>query len=295
MTILKTISTALTATILSGSAFAADLPSRKVAPVMAPVPVFTWTGFYVGLNAGYGWSKGSLTNAATPVPDAVLGVVPGVSGGLAALTTGTLLSGSKGGFLGGAQAGYNYQMGSLVLGAETDIQALLGNRASANVGTAAVVVGVPVTTSLNASSKIDYLGTLRARLGFTVTPTLLAYVTGGLAYGGTSASLSFLQTGTNGYIGAGSGSVSGTRIGWTLGGGVEWAFAGAWSAKLEYLHYDLGSASLPNAGIASPASTVFPNQIFQVNSARVRYSGDVVRVGLNYRFGATPGPVVAKY
>ena len=76
---------------------------------------------------------------------------------------------------------------------------------------------------------------------------------------------------------------------------MEWAFAGAWSAKLEYLHYDLGSASIPNAGLASPASTQFPNRIFQFNTARVRYSGDLVRVGLNYRFGATSGPVVAKY
>ncbi len=292
---LKTFAAALVATTVAGSAFAADLPSRKVAPVMAPVPVFTWTGFYVGLNAGYGWSRQSMSNAATPTPDALLGVIPGVSGGLAALTTGSLLSGSKGGFIGGGQAGYNYQMGSLVAGVETDIQAMTGNRATAATGTAAVVVGVPVTTSLLASSRINYLGTLRGRLGFTVTPTLLGYITGGLAYGGTNASLNFVQTGTNGFAGTGAASTSATRLGWTVGAGVEWALANAWSAKLEYLHYDLGSSSFANAGIALPTSAVFPNQIYQTNFARVRYSGDIVRVGLNYRFGGSAGPVVAKY
>ena len=114
---LKTFAAALAATIISGSAFAADLPSRKVAPVMAPVPVFTWTGFYVGVNIGYGFG-GSNTITGS---DVYLGNYPATVPGLNAAFNGN--GGSKlNGILGGGQIGYNWQMGSLVAGIETDIQ-----------------------------------------------------------------------------------------------------------------------------------------------------------------------------
>ena len=94
---------------LTVTAAAADLPSRKAPAMVAPVPVFTWTGFYVGVNAGYGW--GNDNN------DAVDPLNGNFGGG-----------GNDGGFVGGAQLGYNYQMGMFVLGAETDIQyADIGN------------------------------------------------------------------------------------------------------------------------------------------------------------------------
>src|SRR5215210_7856072 len=92
---------------LAGGAMAADLPARRAAPVFTPVPVFTWTGFYVGVNAGYGFTD-------TRRRDFVVEGVPGVF-----VDTG---SDDEGGFVGGGQVGFNYQAGMVVFGVEADAQ-----------------------------------------------------------------------------------------------------------------------------------------------------------------------------
>jgi outer membrane immunogenic protein len=126
----------------------------------------------------------------------------------------------------------------------------------------------------------SYLGTLRGRLGLLVTPTWLDYVSGSLAYGGVKASDTLVQTGTNGFVGTGSGSLSGTRAGWALGGGLEWMVAPRWSVKAEYLHYDLGTSSFNNA----PTSAFFLTPVYQTLASFAHFQGDLVRAGINYRF-----------
>lgn len=156
-------------------AHAADLAYPAPAAYAAPAPVFSWTGFYVGGNAGYGWGTADYSD-------------------------------DTDGFLGGVQAGYNWQVGQVVFGLETDIQA--SNIESPNF-------------------TLDYFGTIRARLGFAMDQ-FLVYGTGGFAYGSGSYEVLGL---TN----------SQTQTGWTIGAGGEYAFAPNWSARVEYLYVDLGS------------------------------------------------------
>ena len=211
--------------IASGAAaFAADLPSRNVAPVApAPVlPIFTWTGFYAGVNAGYGWGEFSKA--------------PGFD--------------DPDGFVGGAQIGYNYQIGQFVVGLETDIQYsdLSGKTRPVTFADGNVGVG---------RGEVEYFGTVRGRIGAAFDRALI-YVTGGLAYGetkfrglDTTAGLSF--------------SKSKPTAGWTIGGGLEYAFTDNITAKAEYLYVDLGD-----------------NRYYGANKAETKFS--VVRAGLNYKF-----------
>ena len=119
---------------------------------------------------------------------------------------------------------------------------------------------------------------------------MLLYATGGLAYGDVrnTANSSFLPLGTQQY----PANISGTRFGWTAGGGVEWAFLGPWSAKFEGLFYDLGTVSTIANGIPGlPAGTCGGTGFCQIGY-NWKTTGTIARVGINYRFG---GPVVARY
>ena len=154
--------------LASGSALAADLPVRQAAPVYSPppvmVPYFSWTGCYVGLNGGYGWSQDHSVDAA-------------LSNGN--VWTGAGSAGLSGGF-GGGQVGCNYQAGPAVFGIETDFQ---GSGMSKSVGPTALAARSPAR--FTASDKVKWFGTLRGRLGYAVDRVLL-YVTGGLAYANNS-------------------------------------------------------------------------------------------------------------
>jgi outer membrane immunogenic protein len=131
---------------------------------------------------------------------------------------------------------------------------------------------------------------MRGRLGYLFTPTLLAYGTGGLAYGRVSSSVAIVpqtQVPIVDVLGAGSsGTLSETRTGWTAGGGVEWMFLRNWSVKLEYLHYDLGGVTY-SAGARTPVGFIPPNVGrpvgTNVSTATTSFGGDIVRVGLNYK------------
>jgi outer membrane immunogenic protein len=247
---------------------------KDVPVVLAP----TWTGFYGGANAGWVNSRNGLNTVATPTPDAALGVPAGVSEGLAALSTGTVPVGNKNGFIGGGQIGYNYQFNRFVTGIEADIQGISGSSGTGSVTTSAVVVGVPVTSTQTGTMDTKYLGTVRGRLGFLATPTLLVYGTGGLAYGSVSASSSLFQSVTPTHFGTGSGAFSDTRTGWAAGGGLEWMFAQNWSAKVEYLHDDLGTGSFAR----SATTAFFLTPVYQTARFSAHFEGDSVRAGLNY-------------
>jgi outer membrane immunogenic protein len=278
-------STALIAT----PAMAADLAVKAPLP---PAPVASWAGFYVGLNAGYVSTRNTVDTATTPMPDFPLGVVPGVTEGLAALAAGSISLGNRGSFIGGAQIGYNWQFGGFLAGIETDIQGLAQSSTDLQVTTTAVVVGVPITSNQTANMRTRYLGTVRGRVGFLATPALLIYGTGGLAYGGVEGRFSLLQTGTNGFVGVGGGNLSTAHAGWTGGAGLEWMFAPNATARFEYLHYDLGTPTFDGAATGMPKSTFFASAVYLTTSSSAHVSGDLVRLGVNYKFG---GPLYAAY
>jgi outer membrane immunogenic protein len=280
------------------NASAADLgkPVYKTPPAPLPPPC-VWCGFYVGLNAGYAWSESTSFNSTAVVANNP-GLAPiAASAAVAALNT-PIPVGNRAGFVGGGQIGWNYQSGSFVGGIETDIQWLSG-RSTGTVMTSAPFAGAPLNSAnaqLTVTDNVNWLGTLRGRAGFTATPTFLLYGTGGLAYGGVSSNTSIseafsgsLTTGANGTFPA-FGSFSQTRAGWTAGAGGEWMFSGNWSTKLEYLHYDLGSASygtLVNNFTVAPAT---PGTLLLSLAQRssTSFRGDIIRVGINYKFGAAP-------
>jgi outer membrane immunogenic protein len=255
------------------SAQAADLPTRKEAP--APVfvpPPFTWTGFYVGLNAGGIWGQGNLqTTLYNP------GFLP-----LTTYWPGGSLGGGQSGFLGGAQAGYNWQSGAFVLGLETDLDWTSMNRNSSFVGANfldPLGSGRNDFLTENGSRKLDWIGTTRARVGFVATPDnrLMFYGTGGFAYGGASSHLNVFDS-FNGWDWYGN--HNNTRTGWTLGAGVEYAITNNITIKGEYLYYNLGSSH--TAVIENPAaSLIFPNT---VATAKVNFDGSILRAGVNYKF-----------
>jgi outer membrane immunogenic protein len=149
------------------------------------------------------------------------------------------------GVIGGGQIGYNWQMNNLVVGLETDFQGS-GQKASASG------VGFSVT------ERVRYFGTVRGRIGYAWDRTLL-YATGGYAYTNVGGDLT---------VGAVTASTNTTKSGYTVGAGLEYAFAGPWSAKIEYLYVDSGTTSLTLAGITSD----------------VRIKNNIARVGINYRF-----------
>jgi outer membrane immunogenic protein len=281
----KILLSAAVLAISAGSALAADLPSKKSAPVyVPPPPPAVWTGFYAGLNAGYTFSDN--TNIAYPV--FTNGVAPGFGAGV-----GFASSLNNDGFIGGGQIGYNWQFNNVfVAGVEADIQGVAtGSKTGyAATGVVAGVFGANVagTGFGQVQRSLDYLGTVRGRLGYLVTPTLLLYGTGGLAYGQTNLSTAAVGPGV-----FAAASFSDTRVGWTAGGGLEWMFMPRWSAKIEYLYYDLGSIATP-AAVASGSGV--GGGLITGYSASSRFSGHIVRAGVNYHFNwGAPAPVVAKY
>jgi outer membrane immunogenic protein len=191
----------------AGAAAAADLPMRAAppAPVIAAAPLFTWTGFYVGGQVGYGWNAND-NDFDVPTGYTVDGLPF------------TGFGGDEGdGFLAGVHAGYNVQLGSFVVGVEGDIEGVFGDDDDDFDG---VIIGPngPVTYSI-ASSSIDWQGSIRARAGFAFDRALI-YATGGFAFAGLSDG-----------IGA---SDDDTLSGWTLGAGIEYAFTNNLTTRLEY-------------------------------------------------------------
>lgn len=293
---------ALTLILAAGSALAADLPSRKAPVYIPPPPPPLWTGFYVGVNAGYGFDASQNVSVANGA------LLVDAKGNSAAAATGAagLFPIDTDGFIGGGQVGYNWQFNNqFVLGIEADIQGVAGSSSSAATNSTTptgAAGGLAILSALQVNKSIDYLGTVRGRLGFLATPTFLVYATGGLAYGGVNSSAQIFQgfspaapSGLTPGFGA-AGSYSDTRVGWTVGGGAEWMFHPNWSAKLEYLYYDLGCANYSVGALgATSAATGAPN-FTNIVTASTRFSGHIVRVGLNYHFNwAAPAPVVAKY
>lgn len=333
MKLAPTLSAILLA-VSAGSAFAADLPSVKAPPPVYVAPPM-WTGFYAGLNAGYGFG---LSSNATTVGNAYDQyytsyfnqpgwpplLVAGY-GGLMAANSGNA-SLNQNGFIGGGQIGYNYQWSpTIVIGVEADMQgsAIRGSGGYTGVGQDLYSMGrmmlMPHGTRNSVGggtiqAGLDWFGTVRGRVGYLVTPTLLVFGTGGLTYGGAWANGNYTSTSawcgtptdacyggmiTTPYsqIAVGSGRTSSTLVGWNAGGGFEWMFMPNWSLKAEAFYYDLGSMNLNGSAVAAVSNVAahmgraVPDAQMIFPTTRVRYDGVIARAGINYHFnwGATPG------
>jgi outer membrane immunogenic protein len=247
------------ATLMASTAIAADLPSRTRAPAPMPMaPMFTWTGFYVGVNAGGVWSEAKSRQIGNPA------LVNAFVATNAPLTTTNTING----FTGGGQIGYNQQVGNIVVGLETDLNWVGASKRNTFIGTGALA-GLGVTSR----DKVEYIGTLRGRLGYAADRFLI-YVTGGLAYGNPNSSAA-LVLGPNFWTGS---TGSGARAGWTVGGGIEYALTNNWTIKGEYLYYDLGRKTLTTVPNAAALAT-------GLNSVeRISNTGSLARVGVNYKF-----------
>jgi outer membrane immunogenic protein len=242
-------STALTtsSTLIAGAALAADLPLK--APPLPTAAPFSWTGCYVGANAGGGWvSTDESVTTAAPF--------------LRTFDS----SGRDTSFTGGGQLGCNWQFDpSWVVGLEGDINYIHASRSQSFRFRGEDTVQ---------QTRLRWLATVRGRFGYAWGPSYL-YATGGLALGDVNSSV-IVTSVTNPTHISYSGSSSATRAGWTVGAGFEHAFTNRLSLKLEYLHFDLGEANygVPRVdqAIAAPWT------------ASAKVSGDIVRAGINYKF-----------
>jgi outer membrane immunogenic protein len=207
---------------LTGTAAAADLPRPAPAPYYkAPVaiPVYNWTGFYIGINGGGGFGRSQWDS----------------TGGF----------NTSGGLVGGT-VGYNYQFGQGVVGLEGDIDWADINGTTNNL------------CAFGCKTSDHWLSTVRGRLGYAAD-RFMPFITGGAAFGDIRAS-------TPGFAGGNQ-----TNAGWTVGAGLEFAIAGNWTAKAEYLYVDLGKF---NCGISCGALV----------TDNVSFTTNIVRAGVNYRF-----------
>lgn len=273
-----------------GGALAADLPSRMpppAPPVYVP-PAFSWTGFYAGVNAGYGWLNGNNNNNVLPV---------GATGFIASSR-----GSGNGGFVGGIQGGYNYQFGAgqgFVLGIEADVDyAALGRNHGNGVQspfTLAAFPGTVFTPSnvVTGNGNHQYVGTVRLRAGYA-WDRLFLFGTGGLAFGGINRNGGLgggVATTAEGFVNPFTGAPAGpggetnlwagasqshtSGVGWTLGAGGEYALTPNWTVKAEYLYLNFGHGG-NNNNVLTP---------FLVTTARNNNNGaSIIRLGVNYKF-----------
>jgi outer membrane immunogenic protein len=235
----STILGALAALVaLSAPAAAADVYAKDggLKDGSAQSPAHNWSGFYVGVNAGWGWSDTHNDVAGTATFNDISDVWFKSSPVSAADTSG---------FIGGGQIGALMQRGVFVFGVQTDIQgsALDGSKTSAAVasitnGSESLDIG---KGKLNVKQSIDWYGTATGRLGVAVGPVLV-FGEGGLAYGGVNDKISTVAEGEGSTIY--SASHDRTSLGWTAGGGFEYAITDHWSAGVKYRYVDLGSEAI---------------------------------------------------
>lgn len=296
-------------TLLSSPAFAADLPMQKHVATPHDTP-FAWSGAYVGINAGgvFGAANSTRTSTWNTFPSSTFEALNFNNTQAAALLTGGAGTNGSLGFIGGGQIGYNQhikvQNVDVVGSIETDIQGVsgYGGTYSRWFGTPAAtftsggsIIGNGNTTTQTTANSLNYIGTVRGRIGVLICPSLLAFGTGGLAYGGvdtnlqnyqalfvTSSNSSSVNTGQYGLVN-GSNYFSNTLVGWTAGGGLEWLVASNWSIKAEYLYYDLGkvTGTVANTFYSTLGGAPSPQSITNYS---YNQNGNIVRLGLNYHF-----------
>ena len=242
---------------------AADLQVAKAPPFVSPP--FSWTGFYIGGNVGAGFGTTETSVDVGPALTAVTGT--------AVAATAPLVSETFNGFVGGIQAGYNWQAGVFVLGVEGDLDAagLQGN--------------APCVVVLNCTMKHNWFADITGRVGVVAVDRALIYLKGGVAWEGSNFSVGNSVT-AGGMSLAANASGSGTQTGGLLGMGVEYAFLPNWSAKLEYNYIDFGTRSFnasigTNAGFAGTGLAALSG--VQVPTS-ITESEHIIKAGVNYHF-----------
>jgi outer membrane immunogenic protein len=234
------------------AASAADLKPRPAPPPPLPPP-FSWTGFYIGGNLGGAWAHDDIT-------DSLFGL--------------NFSNGNNNGvFIGGGQVGLNYQFSNFVLGVEGDFDWAANNN---NRGSGVVI---PNVGTFQATSNDTWIATVAARFGVAYDHWLFYGKAGGGWVGNNGFTVTNVTTGAS--I---TGSNSNTNSGWLVGGGVEWAFASNWSAKIEYDFLGLSSRTFTSTGIVLAGDT------FATGNPNIQ----MVKFGINYRFG-WDSPVAARY
>lgn len=252
----------LAAAMLAGAAQAADLPARQYSPPPQIAPVATWTGFYIGGHGGWGTGdfKGDL-GYNDPA-------FPGFSA--ADIFDQVNHKASADGFIAGGQIGYNWQpVGSpWVFGIEADAS-------WTDIKGSFVAHGPGPSPDWHINSKLDWFGTVRARLGYSVNDWMMFYGTGGFAYGRTSGDIRVLyvapEDGPD--FEAARGDAKANHFGWTAGAGVEFMMGRYWSIKAEYLYVDLGEKDHNFVGTNYSTDSFSPALQFHA-----------FRGGLNFRF-----------
>ena len=256
----------------------ADMPMKAAA---LPAAYYSWTGFYLGGNIGYGLADDRARSSLD---------VFNATGSAVNTTAGETVV-TPAGAIGGVQLGYNWQGGpNWLVGFEADFQS------SAQKATSCVAIlceKIPGNQSVTPTltQDLDYFGTLRGRFGFLDRGNLF-YVTGGGAYGHVNQTLDLRASNAGPPTASFSGSASESenKFGWVVGAGMESSLGGNWTGKVEYLYMDLGST-------ANALNGVFPAGVqgggsFTFGSAS-SLRDNIVRAGLNYRFGPPAGPVSA--
>jgi outer membrane immunogenic protein len=245
---------------IAGSAYAADLPYRGPPPVyLPPPPIFTWTGIYVGGQIGYAWARnnGSINNPA-----------PGIAGLPPTIFIPFTLD--LRGVIGGAHLGYNLQINQWVVGIEGSVDGTSLNKQQ-------LVGAFPPFFQGLLQTRMDVQGSVRGRVGIAFDRALI-YATGGAAFTNLKNSYNTLPLG-------GLDSISSTRTGWTVGGGLDYAITNNWSIGAEYRYSDFGSRN------DFSAIALFPNSFVRHHLTEHQVQGR-----FSYKFDTfAPAPVVAKY
>jgi outer membrane immunogenic protein len=260
------------ASLAAETALGADVPTRKEPPPASAPAAFTWTGFYFGANVGGAWGQDAVSStSAFPVP-------PFAAVDVAAINAAASPKINTIGFVGGLQAGYNFQVGNIVWGFETDFDdmGLRGKQTGFAPFPSTLPGGAfgPPTAFFSPTTSVSttWLYTARPRIGWALDNWLF-FATGGLAVGQEK----FAQSVSLVAPFATSNSFNAVRVGWALGGGVEYAVNRQWSLKGEYLYVDLGKTGA-NATTIAPAFAGFSG------SGAVSMTANLARVGVNYHF-----------
>jgi outer membrane immunogenic protein len=266
---------------------AADLRMPVKAPPPVAAPAFSWTGFYVGGHVGAGWSDAEFDS----VTDAIFpGFLFGPPLVLIPTRLGTIPASGVDdvNILGGVQAGFNYQIGQWVFGLEADVSATgLDGSSTFPIFTAPPGFEAGQTLTGTYTTSIDWMASVRGRLGFA-WDRFLIYATGGAAFvdADVASSFTLVQPAVPILVPAGGGggttavTASFNEVGWTIGGGVEWAFAGGWSIAAEYRHSDFGSKTITLASTDPSGLLGLPTL-----TTNVDLTVDQATLRLNYRFG----------
>jgi opacity protein-like surface antigen len=255
-----------------GSDFLALFTPNAPPPPAAPPP--SWSDVYVGLNGGGAWSN--PRSIVQPWPFGPAAASPAIAASATPINQTNHLAG----FIGGLQIGANWKFAdSFLVGAEADLHGVSGNTDTKWQAALTAAGGDSFATYAQRTATLNYLGTIRGRLGYLVTPTLAVYGTGGMAYGGVTSNAALFTRrigGTNQTLV--NPVYQDSLIGWTAGGGAEWMFTPDWSVKIDYLRYDLGTAQ---------ASTFFvqPNGFYAYGAtSSTRFNGNLIHAGVNRHF-----------